>query len=495
MLCCSFTLSAQQYSISGFARYDDGRPIADAIISCTNQEAIQTDVNGYYEFEDLAAGENYVLSIEKANSTAPKDVTILDFLKLRYLILGINEFPSGLREYAFDLNLSNGVSTFDLVFLAKFLRGIEGTGNLGDWIFQTRFDAEQSAPDQVAYDFSSITLNNLSQGFNDLDFIGVHLGNGAYENEHLPEIPNGPSIEVDLIGTATSNGIKYDVMVNEDASELQGIQFTIKWNPSEMELSNVSSNVGNNAIAEPFESNAETGELRILAGTFDQEDLEFTDNKILELEFNFLTATGGEASFGNNPLTQQAVYDEGQELKIAETIFNSNHSTLPAPMTYSATWDQPSTMTAEDGSINLWVMDGYPPYTFEWSNGANTEDVDDLSAGVYYCTITDTECDARYVGPIELGGVTPTEELFQPSEFQIYPTPANDIINIDLNTQLRGKGTISLYNVLGKKIEEVSFEKPGAIQQFEIGHIAQGTYFLQIEMAGKSSTRKISIVR
>lgn len=42
-----------------------------------------------------------------------------------------------------------------------------------------------------------------------------------------------------------------------------------------------------------------------------------------------------------------------------------------------------------DGSINLVISGGVEPYTFNWSNGATSEDISNLTASVYSCTITD----------------------------------------------------------------------------------------------------------
>ncbi len=48
----------------------------------------------------------------------------------------------------------------------------------------------------------------------------------------------------------------------------------------------------------------------------------------------------------------------------------------------------PSTCELANGSIDLTASGGVPPFTFNWSNGATTEDLNNVSAGSYTVTVT-----------------------------------------------------------------------------------------------------------
>lgn len=55
-----------------------------------------------------------------------------------------------------------------------------------------------------------------------------------------------------------------------------------------------------------------------------------------------------------------------------------------------------------NGSINLSIEGGIPPFSFEWSNGATTEDISDLSSGLYIVTVTD-EGGCQAIGEVSIG--------------------------------------------------------------------------------------------
>lgn len=63
--------------------------------------------------------------------------------------------------------------------------------------------------------------------------------------------------------------------------------------------------------------------------------------------------------------------------------------TAPQVMSLNFAATSPTTIGGADGSINLTVNGGSAPRTYQWSTGANTEDLSGLSAGQYCVTVTD----------------------------------------------------------------------------------------------------------
>ncbi|MBN2520325.1 MAG: hypothetical protein JXB17_07475 [Bacteroidales bacterium] len=77
------------------------------------------------------------------------------------------------------------------------------------------------------------------------------------------------------------------------------------------------------------------------------------------------------------------------ESVIFDSIFISQPTENEIVIRYSVIG--PTLTGEDDGSIDITVSGGYPPYSYLWSNGAVTEDLLNLPAGDYSITVTDSK--------------------------------------------------------------------------------------------------------
>ncbi len=110
------------------------------------------------------------------------------------------------------------------------------------------------------------------------------------------------------------------------------------------------------------------------------------------------TPSGGTAPYTyvwNTGSTQPTISDLCSGL-YSVTITDSHNCTVTdngsisnvPPITLSATTTE-ANCNQSNGGIDLTVTQGAAPFTFNWSNGGNTEDLTNIPAGVYHVTVTD----------------------------------------------------------------------------------------------------------
>lgn len=155
----------------------------------------------------------------------------------------------------------------------------------------------------------------------------------------------------------------------------------------------------------------------------------------------------------------------------------------------------PSTGTGnDDGSIDITVTGGTAPYSFDWSNGSVSEDLDSIVAGFYIIVVTDASgCETTEVIPVSVGSsVILTDKDNQ--HLLLYPNPASDFVNIELkglNTNLIEN--IRLTNNLGQQIVFMNLNTDK--YALNTNDLIPGFYFLQVESEGKIISKKFSVQR
>ena len=133
------------------------------------------------------------------------------------------------------------------------------------------------------------------------------------------------------------------------------------------------------------------------------------------------------------------------------------------------------------GAINLTASGGTAPYTYLWTNGATTEDIDNIAAGSYSVTVTDTnECEITEQITVE----EPTIPL---------SATANDITNVDCNGSETGSITVEATG--GTSPYQFSLDNGVTTQTNNIfENLAAGTYTITIIDNNLCSTTVNAIV-
>jgi len=116
--------------------------------------------------------------------------------------------------------------------------------------------------------------------------------------------------------------------------------------------------------------------------------------------------------------------------------------TLSSPTLFSGY--NVSYYNGNDGLIDLTVTGGITPYSYLWSNGSNTEDLLNITAGNYFVTVMDTNnCKAS-------GSITITQplNLEMPQGFSPNEDGKNDLFIIH-GIEAYPNNTLTIYNRWG----------------------------------------------
>ncbi|MFK8005722.1 MAG: beta-propeller fold lactonase family protein [Saprospiraceae bacterium] len=149
------------------------------------------------------------------------------------------------------------------------------------------------------------------------------------------------------------------------------------------------------------------------------------------------------------------------------------------------------------GAVNLTVSNGTPPYVFEWSNGADTEDVNGLTDGTYEVVVSDANgCSETFSFTVDnsTGIFSPASEVTFVATVHPNPAPTNGELNIQISNNQDQIFEFRLFDSVGKIIEneKVQMNTGEQVQRFTAPQNA-GLYYLQI-INENQETKSLKII-
>ncbi len=227
-------------------------------------KSIKTDVSGSYNFAQLPKNNNYTVSMSD-NRNILNGVSTLDLVLIQRHILGVEIFNDPYKVIAADVDNNTKVTAADLVALRKAILGIstEFPNAQKSWRFVTSNHIFSNPLAPFPYT-ESYVYNQLNTFKVNQNFIGVKIGD---INKSATVNINGASTETrtntvlafEVEPVAVEVGQYFEVPVYaKDFDNIFGFQFTLTFDPSMMELTDIAagainvseSNFGTHRISE-----------------------------------------------------------------------------------------------------------------------------------------------------------------------------------------------------------------------------------------------------
>ena len=145
------------------------------------------------------------------------------------------------------------------------------------------------------------------------------------------------------------------------------------------------------------------------------------------------------------------------------------------------------------GSIHINVRGGTPPYRFDWSHGATTEDVEMLEEGEYSLLITDANNCERTIGPFVIQKVTAVGEIESLSSFNLFPNRTLDDVWIELHFSTMETFELQIFNAVGNLIWQNEFRTDRLSQLVRGDSLEPGVYFITVSNGDGIEVRRLIV--
>lgn len=350
-----------------------------------------TDVEGRFRFSSIPRG--YSLEITPDAPAFRQTLSVLDLVIFARHLYNYEFIGSPHRQLSADLNGDAQITALDLEWARQIILGnaLPAKWRLlpADYSFPNKYNPF-AAPLPT-----SLRIEAVEENLHDLNFIAIAPGDIADEKAYHRDPPITLQPEF-LLGSFTTCDAEQELVLPlsvRNFAMLRGFQFTLQWDPQLLHFEGFRNNrLEEGAVFGADTQKAELGLLPICWYEPRDTGLSFYDDeRMLELVFRARSAEPFETlvQFTDSPTPIRVFhhdFSEASPLFTSGLLRLSGESSLAVELEDSGGGDCQS---PEEGFLQVRASGGQPPYTFRWSNGADTPRAEHLKPGTHTLTVTD----------------------------------------------------------------------------------------------------------
>jgi hypothetical protein len=321
-------------NVSGSIQTEAAEAVAQVQVAAYSSNGAVMNMStdeGAYNFEELPFEENTEI-VPAREGDWLNGVTTFDLLILQQHILSTQELDSPYKRIAADVNNSGTISTLDLVLLRRLILTIdtELADNTSwrfidaDFVFpnpENPFEADfpeayvLSGEEEELVDFVAIKIGDLN-----LDAETYNFGNTSDDRSGAVDL--NLTTDEKLLTAGEMSTIDLSLA---DVASLQGLQFTLEFDPSLVEVTGINSDVLDRFSAANYATHlAEDGKITVSWNDINMGDIS-ADETILSISINaFAQVNLSEVLSINSSVVRAEAYQDGSLSNLNLSFLGAN---------------------------------------------------------------------------------------------------------------------------------------------------------------------------
>ncbi|MCC5931240.1 MAG: T9SS type A sorting domain-containing protein [Cyclobacteriaceae bacterium] len=340
-----------------------GQPVKEVEIEVEGSASLQTmtDVNGRFQFDFPNNAPFRVIPSKSLEARPNNGISTLDIILVGRHILNLRPINDPFLILAADVNKDNNITAIDQMMMRNVLLGkTNAFVNQQLWRFMP---ASHNLAESMIF---SPFIEDVAENGKNIDFTGIRLGDVNYSwNINAARTGFTGTLAFELREPEFTEREIFIPVYAENFSAISGFQFTLDWNPSDLQILAVKNAALNVHFHKPDNQSG------IMSISFDEPGLSGRSLSDKDILFYLSVQKKSNANLNisslqiSTSLTEVMALDA--ELNLLNIELNHNFQSQPEPTGYALLQNHPNPVqdishfvfeAAEEGLATVTIMDG-----------------------------------------------------------------------------------------------------------------------------------------